>query len=131
VDLNIDESHPDIPRLKLRSGAILVTQEPEQFIGEKKSDLFTVYIALNEAGSAQGSLYLDDGESFQFENDQYALLNWTAQLQGGEFIFNEDKEGKYDRSRISLQLVIFAKSTFKYLLCTGYQPKTAFQVESS
>jgi mannosyl-oligosaccharide alpha-1,3-glucosidase len=43
----------------------------------QQKDPFTVVVALDSAGKASGELYLDDGETFAFEQGQYIAANIT------------------------------------------------------
>lgn len=60
----------------------MVLQEPEQFIGERKGDNLTLAIAFDQNGLAEGMLYLDEGDGFQYQKDEYLLLSFTATKKG-------------------------------------------------
>jgi hypothetical protein len=43
-------------------------------------DPFTLVVALDAAGKAEGDLYLDDGHSFAFTQGTYLHRRWVAGL---------------------------------------------------
>nr|BAE20170.1 alpha-glucosidase [Schwanniomyces occidentalis] len=49
--------------LHIRGGNVLPTQEPGYTVSESRQNPFGLIVALDNDGKAQGSLYLDDGES--------------------------------------------------------------------
>lgn len=84
---------PDLPRLFVRPGAIIPVGPDEQFVGEKSLDELTLYVNLDEQGSAKGTLYDDDGETMDYWESNYRLVNFTAERAGGEVKIRETKEG--------------------------------------
>lgn len=68
----------DIPML-LKGGSILARKERYRRSSKLMSnDPYTLTIALNNAGNAKGSLYIDDGESFDYLNGEYANVYFSA-----------------------------------------------------
>lgn len=73
---------PDLPDLFLRGGAILPVGPVEQFVGEKPLDPLTLYVALDEDGSALGTLYEDAGEGYGYRNGEYLRTTYRAEKRG-------------------------------------------------
>lgn len=68
----------DIPMF-LKGGSIITRQD--RFRRSSKlmvNDPYTLVIALSKLGNANGSLYLDDGESFDYQNDESVLVSYEA-----------------------------------------------------
>jgi alpha-glucosidase len=104
-DLDLDGiQDPDLPAMKIRGGSILVSQEPEQFVGEKPLTKLIVYVALDEEGCASGELYLDAGEGYQYQSGDYLLVKFTAKLTGKQFKMDLVDEGKFPRPFRSIDL---------------------------
>lgn len=60
-----------------RGGSIVTTKDRVRRSSvQMKDDPFTLRIALDENQSATGTLYLDDGETFQYQNNKYELLTF-------------------------------------------------------
>lgn len=56
----------------LRGGSIIPRKErARRSTAQMTADPFTLWIALNETGSAQGDLYVDDGHSFAYQRGSY------------------------------------------------------------
>jgi len=103
--LDLDGVHdPDLPGMSIRGGSILVTQEPQQFVGEKPLTKIIVYVALNEEGKASGELYLDAGDGYDYQSGQYLLTKFSARLIGSQFIMDLVDEGKFARPFSSVEV---------------------------
>ncbi len=88
----VDEgSNPDLPDLFVRPGAIVPVGPIVQYVGEPapapKSDPapigsgehpLTLVIALDEAGSATGTLYEDEGDGYGYQRGQYLRTTYRA-----------------------------------------------------
>ena len=61
LDLDGHNDNPDLPVLKIRGGSIIVLQNPMQYVNEKPVEEYTLLVALDEDGKAQGLLYEDEG----------------------------------------------------------------------
>jgi alpha-glucosidase len=103
--LDLDGVHdPDLPGMSIRGGSILVTQEPQQFVGEKPLTKIIVHVALNEEGKASGELYLDAGDGYDYQSGQYLLTKFSARLIGSQFIMDLVDEGKFARPYSSVEV---------------------------
>ncbi|ODV81565.1 glycoside hydrolase family 31 protein [Suhomyces tanzawaensis NRRL Y-17324] len=68
----------DIPML-LTGGSILALKNRYRRSTKlMKNDPYSLVIALDSQGKASGSLYIDDGESFLYSNDEYANVAFTS-----------------------------------------------------
>jgi len=103
--LDLDGIHdPDLPGMSIRGGSILVTQEPQQFVGEKPLTKIIVYVALNEEGKASGELYLDAGDGYDYQSEQYLLTKFSARVVGSQFMMELADEGKFARPYNSVEV---------------------------
>ena len=68
--------------LRQRSGSIIPMANLYQNTEEYASDSLTLYIALDAKGKAQGRLYEDKGNGYEFETGDFAEYDITATLQG-------------------------------------------------
>ncbi|KAM6502966.1 glycoside hydrolase family 31 protein [Amanita muscaria] len=67
--------------LLIRGGSIVPTRErPRRASSLMKLDPFTLRVALNKKGNARGELYLDDGESYQYQQGGFVWREFTAEL---------------------------------------------------
>jgi alpha 1,3-glucosidase len=61
----------------LRGGSIISIKERlRRSTSQMKDDPFSLIVALDEHQNADGTLYLDDGETFQYQNNQFQLLSF-------------------------------------------------------
>ncbi|KAG6541415.1 hypothetical protein Mapa_017193 [Marchantia paleacea] len=78
---DFDDSHPDLPLLFLKGGSIIPTCQVSQYTGEvSENDPIALIIALDEEGKAEGTLYEDDGDSFEYQKGQFLLTHYSADL---------------------------------------------------
>jgi alpha 1,3-glucosidase len=63
--------------LYIRGGSIVSTKDRlRRSTTQMQGDPFSLTVALDENHSATGSLYLDDGETFRYQNKQFELLSF-------------------------------------------------------
>ena len=74
--------------LKIRGGAIVPTGRIVQNTGEPSLDPLTLYICLDDSGRAQGDLYEDAGDGFEYRKGDFALEHIQARLNGGKVTVN-------------------------------------------
>ena len=66
----------DIP-IFLKGGSVITRQDRYRRSSKLMArDPYTLVVSLSKAGTARGSLYLDDGESFAYENGEYSVVNF-------------------------------------------------------
>ncbi|KAH8591036.1 putative glucosidase 2 subunit alpha [Bisporella sp. PMI_857] len=74
--------------LLMQGGHIVPRKDrPRRSSGLMKFDPYTLVIALNKAGTAQGELYVDDGESFDYESGAYIHRSFSF---GNGVLFSKD-----------------------------------------
>lgn len=81
-DASTDVTQPDI---RVRGGAILPLGPVMEFTSEKPLDPLTLVVSLDETGYAEGLLYEDDGDGFDYQAGDYRLARYTA-VQIGDTI---------------------------------------------
>ncbi|CAJ0939196.1 unnamed protein product, partial [Mesorhabditis belari] len=107
-----------------RGGTIIPIREmdgPRASLAETKADPVSLYIGLNNRGdSANGTIYLDDGETFAYEKGEFAFWGFTFKKEH-DYLFtitskNLDKKGKLE-SEILIDKI--------YLRGVKFYPQTA------
>ncbi|MFT3737871.1 MAG: glycoside hydrolase family 31 protein [Breznakibacter sp.] len=68
------------PRLFQRNGSIIVIGKPIQSTTHYDIDSLQLFISLNDQGTALGQLYVDEGDGFGYEKDDFALIQFEARL---------------------------------------------------
>ncbi|ORX78974.1 putative alpha-glucosidase [Basidiobolus meristosporus CBS 931.73] len=67
--------------LHIRGGHIIPTQEPAITIAQSRENPFSLLVALDEQGNAEGGLYLDDGQSIHV-GQQFSKIFYRATSRG-------------------------------------------------
>ncbi|KAM5573734.1 hypothetical protein ABKV19_013331 [Rosa sericea] len=110
MSFDFDDSHPDLPALYLQGGAIIPVGPPHQHVGESNIlDDLTLLVALNEHGKAEGVLYEDDGDGYEFLEGGFLLTHYVAELQSSTLTVKISKtEGSWKRPnrRLHVQLLL-------------------------
>jgi len=70
------------PDLRLRGGAILPLGPVMEYTGEFPLDPLTLVVSLDAGGYAEGWLYEDDGDGWDFQTGDYRLARYTATQSG-------------------------------------------------
>jgi len=106
--LVLDDYHDDedLPTMLIKEGSVVVTQEPELYVGEKSNPKLIIFVALDKDGFATGQLYQDAGDGYDFVNGGYRLTRFTAQMTGNLFTLDLDEEGEFHRVSSSMELNI-------------------------
>ncbi|CAL1386677.1 unnamed protein product [Linum trigynum] len=96
---DFDDAHLDLPTLYLQGGSIVPLGPPYQHVGESNvSDDLTILVALDENGGAQGQLFEDDGDSYDFTKGEYLLTHYVAELKSSVVTIKVSKtEGLWKR----------------------------------
>ncbi|TVU39473.1 hypothetical protein EJB05_12895, partial [Eragrostis curvula] len=102
------DSHPDLPVLYLRGGAILPIGLPIKHVGEASlNDDLSLIIALDENGKAEGVLYEDAGDGYAFTQGSYLLTYYIAELHSSVVTVRVLKsEGSWKRPNRNLKINI-------------------------
>ncbi|KAG8815175.1 hypothetical protein FRC19_001216, partial [Serendipita sp. 401] len=100
TNVTVPSALHELPLL-IRGGSIVPTRErPRRSSSLMKRDPFTLRIALDASESATGELYLDDGDSYDYQKGELVWRKFAASKHGksGLKITSEDyaalKEGK-------------------------------------
>lgn len=72
--------------LKIRGGAIIPTGKVIQNTTEESLDPLTLIVCLDENGKAQGELYWDTGDGWDFQKKQYCMQKYVAEKQGNSVV---------------------------------------------
>uniref|UniRef100_A0A915PNX4 Glycoside hydrolase family 31 N-terminal domain-containing protein n=1 Tax=Setaria digitata TaxID=48799 RepID=A0A915PNX4_9BILA len=102
----------DVIPLFQRGGTIIPTwQRVRRASGLMFQDPITLYIALNFNGDyANGTVYMDDGESFEYKNGQYFYWGFVYKKEGDQLhsisSMNLDKEGKLESDAVIEKIII-------------------------
>ncbi|OVA18456.1 Glycoside hydrolase [Macleaya cordata] len=107
---DFDDSHPDLPTLHLQGGSIIPVGPPLQHVGEANvTDDLTLIVALDQHGKAEGFLFEDEGDGYEFNEGGYLLTYYVAELQSSVVTIKVSKtEGSWRRPkrRLHVQLLL-------------------------
>ncbi|MBN1598922.1 MAG: T9SS type A sorting domain-containing protein [Bacteroidales bacterium] len=76
------KNDPVQPDVRLKSGAIIPLGNIIQNTAEFSTDSVTLLISLDESYSAQGILYEDSGDGYEYQSGNYLIRNFTAEDYG-------------------------------------------------
>ncbi|KAL0297456.1 UNVERIFIED_CONTAM: Alpha-glucosidase 2 [Sesamum radiatum] len=107
---DFEDSHPDLPALYLQGGSIIPVAPPYQHVGEANpTDDLSLLVALNENGKAEGMLFEDDGDGYEYTKGGYLLTTYVAEKQSSVVTVKVLKtEGSWKRPnrRLHVQLLL-------------------------
>ncbi|KAK7407036.1 hypothetical protein VNO78_08676 [Psophocarpus tetragonolobus] len=110
LNFDFNDAHPDLPALYLKGGSIIPVGLPIQHVGEANpSDDLTLLVALDEHGKAEGDLFEDDGDGYEFIKGSYLLTHYVAELKSSVVTVSICKtEGSWKRPkrRLHIQLLL-------------------------
>lgn len=96
------------PAVRIRPGAIIPLGQPIQHTGEYNLETITLLASSDQGGNAEGWLYEDAGDGFEYQKGQYALTRFQLHYGNGRVrVTAEQREGKLaPRSRkLAVRLV--------------------------
>jgi hypothetical protein len=98
----------DLPMMYLRGGAVLPIGLPLNHVGEAKlDDNLSLIIALDENGKAEGVLFEDDGDGYEFLQGNYLLTYYVAELHSSVVTVKVARtEGSWKRPNRNLKINI-------------------------
>ncbi len=100
-----DLDDPDLPELYLRAGSIVPSGPVLQYTGEKFLDPLTLLIALDEDGTATGTLYEDLGDGWEFRDGEYRLTTFSAVKEGASVVVRAtNREGRWTAPTRAVQV---------------------------
>uniref|UniRef100_A0A1I7UN54 Glucosidase II subunit alpha n=1 Tax=Caenorhabditis tropicalis TaxID=1561998 RepID=A0A1I7UN54_9PELO len=82
-----------------RGGTIIPTwQRIRRSASLMRDDPLTLFVALNSDGSSKGEVYLDDGQTHDYQNGQFvkASFNYKTESKSAAVLEGEHIDGKYD-----------------------------------
>lgn len=99
MSFDFQDSHPDLPALYLRGGSIIPFGPAHQHVGEANaSDDLSLLVALDENGKAEGVLFEDDGDGYEYTKGGYLLTTYVAELKSSVIVVSVFKtEGWWSR----------------------------------
>ncbi|KAK6129905.1 hypothetical protein DH2020_036299 [Rehmannia glutinosa] len=122
---DFEDTHPDLPALYLQGGSIIPVAPPYQHVGEaNETDDLSLLVALDrhgilsafgfwsclmEAGKAEGFLFEDDGDGYEYTRGSYLLTTYIAEQQSSVVTVKVLKtEGSWKRPnrRLHVQLLL-------------------------
>ncbi|KAK6934857.1 Glycoside hydrolase family 31, partial [Dillenia turbinata] len=108
LNFDFDDSHPDLPSLYLKGGSIIPLSPPHQHVGEAKpNDDLALLVALDENGKAEGLLFEDDGDGYDFTKGGYLLTYYAAECVSSTITVSVSKtEGLWQRPKRRLHVLI-------------------------
>lgn len=114
VDGDSQDAHQ--ARLMLKGGSILPVGKTIQYTNDNSLTELTLFICLDGAGKANGSLYWDAGEGWAFKKGAYCQLSFQAKEENGVTKINlSSRNGKYDiEKEVKAVKVVILKNGHKY-----------------
>jgi alpha-glucosidase len=108
------ESATEQPQLKIRGGSIVPAGRIVQNTTESFLDTLTLYVSLDDKFTAEGKLYEDDGDGWDFTNGDYLLTTYRAEASGSQVHISISKtEGSRPRpNRVFQVQVLTDQGTF-------------------
>ncbi|XP_031483310.1 uncharacterized protein LOC116252855 [Nymphaea colorata] len=106
LQFDFGDSHPDLPLLYLQGGSIVPVGRMIQYVGEESlSDDLILIIALDEHGKANGILYEDAGDGYDFYEGEFLLSYYEAELKSSVVTVRVSRsEGSWRRPRRTLHV---------------------------
>ncbi|OVA18457.1 Glycoside hydrolase [Macleaya cordata] len=103
---DFDDSHPDLPTLYLQGGSIIPVGPPLKHVGEANvTDDLTLIVALDQHGKAEGFIFEDEGDGYEFNEGGYLLTYYVAELQSSVVTIIVSKtEGSWRRPNRHLHI---------------------------
>ena len=94
----------EIP-LYIRSGAVLPFYEIQQYVGEKEIPQTTLHIYYVN-GENKSQFYMDEGEGYGYESDDYSLRNYIVTGNENELTVQQSIEGNFKGLSNKFEIVI-------------------------
>lgn len=81
-----DSDNPELPDLYLRPGAVIALGPSELYPDEKPTDPVTIVANPNEQGVAEGFLYEDKGDGYEFYRNQARRIGYRVTREGDAYM---------------------------------------------
>ncbi len=108
------KTDPHQVRLLQKGGSIICTGSQIQSTADYNDKDITLFICLDENGTAKGTLYADDGEGFSYKSGDFALTEFTAtKIDGNLNITVKQIDGNRDRSEVTYRIALVEQEEIK------------------
>ncbi len=108
--LSGEKEDPDLPRLYLRGGAVLPLGPVVQHTGEISLEALELIVSLDAGGHAEGLLYEDAGDGYGYENGEFRLTRFVAELENAEVkVTSEVVGGQWPAAKRQLTVRVLFK----------------------
>ena len=98
---------PELPVLSLRGGAIIPVGRVVQNTTQLLLEPLTLVVSLDAEGHAEGVLYEDDGEGYDYEEGDYLFTTYVAMRAGDQVVVRVDRaEGDRPRPDRTVQVTV-------------------------
>ncbi|TVS07348.1 MAG: alpha-glucosidase [Phycisphaerales bacterium] len=103
-----DHSDPHLPQLYVQDGRIIPAGPVMQFVDEMPLDPLTLIISPDEQGAAEGLLYEDAGDGFEFRQPEgRRLTRYSAAISNNTLtIEREDIDGEWPREPRTVRVIL-------------------------
>jgi alpha-glucosidase len=98
-----DGTHPDLPELYVRPGAIIPLSPVMQHCTEKPLDPLTLIVCRDAHGKAVGDLYEDEGEGHAHRAGEYRVTRFTA--VPGDGVISAVREGVWAQPEREVRVI--------------------------
>lgn len=100
--------------LKVKGGSIIPAGKIIQNTNEQSFDPLTLIVCLNNKGTAEGDLFIDSGDGWDFQKGNYSLLTFKAKRVGKTVkVYVSKKEGhgtfENDINKINIEVLVNGK----------------------
>lgn len=107
------------PKLKIRGGSIIPAGRIIQSTTENSFDPLTLFVCPQTNGHAEGYLYLDEGDGFNYEKGKYLYIKISADQYGEDYRITFTKlKGTMDMPEYEVEVKVLV-SDYKYLIGNG------------
>ncbi|KAL8521436.1 hypothetical protein ACS0TY_011817 [Phlomoides rotata] len=110
LSFDFEDSHPDLPALYLKGGSIIPVGLAYQHVNEANpTDDLSLLVALDEHGKAEGFLYEDDGDGYEYNKGGYLLTTYVAEHQSSVVtvkVFKTEGSWKRPNRRLHVKLLL-------------------------
>ena len=123
-DSKVDKYQPDV---FLKSGAILPLGQILQSSVEYTTDSLTLLVALNEKNEAEGYLYHDAGEGFEYKTGHYAIRDFTVKpIENDSLLFTATfRSGQLAMDKAHYRVGIVTNNKIIY---TAWEKESSFKI---
>lgn len=108
-------SNRDLPEMKIRRGSIIpIQQENLQYVDQKPLTELTLLVAFDNC-KAEGILYEDEGDGFNYEKNVFSKVAMLATLSGSQVTLDIKKTGSFRRPVAKLKIRIITEDGTEFV----------------